>query len=415
MSTLDRNNPFQSQLFEKFIVEYMKEYLNNTQFSRFVGDASSIIHKRTQSKGAGDTIVFPTRQTFEPVIRRGSEQLVGNENEITLVTDEVRIDTLRFATRITNEQLLEIQSKTNFDSHIRADLLQQASLMNTKRFVSQFALAFTPTTTANRGLINYPFSYAELNTFREAAGIDANNAAGDAVSNERLMFGLDFRTNQATVLATVSDAAFTGFQNDALNAAGAGHSMSVKHISKLFNLASVGGRTAIANKEAAIRPYKVQSPHNGYTDNRYVLFMAPETYYHMRDNDTEWRAQVVRGTIEVHSQPTELYGSAYKGSIEGVDVVIVNEFSNFITTSGSNNTKIAYSALCGASAMGMAYGAIPTFKMDERDFGMHSAIAHVEISGFKVLKYPSKQNLAIKGNNPLLIDNGIIHSFVKLT
>lgn len=407
MATLDRNNPFQVQLFEKFIVDYLKEYLNNTQFSRFVGDASSVVHKKTQSKGAGDTIVFPTRQTFEPVIRRGTEQLVGNENEITLVTDEVRIDTLRFATRITNEQLLEIQSKTNFDSHIRADLLQQASLMNTKRFVSQFALAFTPTTLANRSLINMNYSYAELKAFMAAAGINTNNAAGDAISSERVIFGLDFWTNQADVVTTVADANFTGV-------GGNGHNMTVKHISKLFNLASVGGRAATAYKEAAIRPYRVQSPHNGYTDNRYVLFMAPETYYHMRDNDADWRAQVFRGTIEVKSQPSELYGAAYKGSIEGVDVVIVNEFSNFINNNGNGGSLIAYSALCGASAIGMAYGAIPQFKLDERDYGMHKGIAHEEISGFKPLKYPSKNNPLIKGNNPLLIDNGIIHSFVKL-
>lgn len=406
MATLDRNNPFQVQLFEKFIVDYLKEYLNNTQFSRFVGDASSIIHKKTQAKGAGDTIIFPTRQTFMPVVRRGTEQLVGNENEITLVTDEARIDTLRFATRITNEQLLEIQSKTNFDSQIRADLLQQASLMNTKRTVSQFSLAFSPVTMANRGLVNYDFSYVELNTLREGSGINANNPAGDAVSSERLMFGLDYWTNQATVGETVDDANFTVAN---------GHTMSVKHISKLFNLASVGGRSTTAFKEAAIRPYMVKSPHNGYTDNRYVLFVAPETYYHMRDNDAEWRAQVNRGVIEVTHQPTELYGAAYKGSIEGVDVVIVNEFSNFITTTGVGGTQVAYSALCGASAIGMAYGAIPQFKMDERDYGMHKGVAHEEISGFKVLKYPSKNNPAIKGNNPLLIDNGIIHSFVKLT
>ncbi len=406
MATLDRNNPFQVQLFEKLVTDYLKEYLNNTQFSRFVGDASSIIHKRTQSKGAGDTIIFPTRQTFMPVVRRGTEQLVGNENEITLVTDEVRIDTLRFATRITNEQLLEIQSKTNFDSHIRADLLQQASLMNTKRTVSQFALAFSPTTVANRSLINMDYSYADLNTLREAAGINTNNAAGDAVSNERLMFGLDYWTNQPDVVSTVDDANFSVAN---------GHTMCVKHISKLFNLASVGGRAAIVNKEAAIRPYKVQSPHNGYTDNRYVLFVAPETYYHMRDNDAEWRSQVVRGTVEVNSQPTELYGAAYKGSIEGVDVVIVNEFSNFITTTGNGGTQVAYSALCGASAMGMAYGGIPQFKLDSRDYDMHHGIAHEEISGFKVLKYPSKGNPLIKGNNPLLIENGIVHSFVKIT
>lgn len=407
MAILNRNNIFQSQLFEKNVLApYLKEYRNNTQFSKFMGGSSSIIHNIMEQKGQGDTIVFPTRQTFMPIVKRGEEQLAGDESEITYVTDEVRIYNLRFASRITNEQLLKLQTKAQLDSDVRDDLLYQSSLLNTKRVVSSFGLSFTPTTTGDRNLINYDWAYSDLTAYMLASGIDANNGAGDAVSSQRLMFGQDYRTNEATVNNVVSAANFSVAN---------GHTMSVNHIVRLVNLARTGGRTATAYKESAIRPYRVVNPYNGYADNRYILFVAPETYAHMRSNDADWRNQVIRGVIENQYQPSTLYGSAYKGSIEGVDVIVVDEFSNYITTSGAGGTQVAYSALCGASAIGFAMGSIPTFATDERDYGMHKGIAHVEISGLKALKYPSKGNPALKGRNPLLVDNGIIHSFVKIS
>lgn len=407
MAILDRNNIFQSQLFEKNVLApYLKEYRNNTQFSKFMGGSTSIIHNIMEQKGQGDTIVFPTRQTFMPIVKRGEEQLAGDESEITYVTDEVRIGNIRFASRITNEQLLKLQTKAIIDNDVRDDLLYQSSLLNTKRVVSSFGLAFSPTTTNDRSLINYDWAYSDIAAKIIACGIDANNGVGDAVSSQRTMFGQDFRTNEATVTAVASAANFSVAN---------GHTMSVKHIVRLVNLARTGGRIGTAYKESAIRPYRVVNPYNGYADNRYILFIAPETYSHMRDNDADWRNQVIRGVIENQYQPSTLYGSQYKGSIEGVDVIVVDEFSNYITTSGNGGTQVAYSALCGASAIGFAQGSIPTFATDERDYGMHKGIAHVEISGLKALKYPSKGNPALKGRNPLLVDNGIIHSFVKLT
>lgn len=406
MATLDRNNPFQTQLFERKILEYLQEYRNNTQFSKFMGGVGSIIHNKIESKGDGDTMVFPTRQTFMPRTKRGEEQLVGDESELTYVTDEIRISNFRWATRITNDALLKIQAKTDFDGDVKDDLLYQASLINTKRIVSQFGLALSPTTASDRGLINYDWSYSDIAAKMIACGIDANNAAGDAVSSQRVVFGNDFRTNEATVTAAVGAAGFS---------AANGHAPSVKHIVRLVNLARTGGRAATLYKEAAIRPYNVKNPHNGYADNRYIYFVSPEYYSYLRDNDADWRNQVIRGVIENQYQPSMLYGSAYKGSIEGVDVIVVDEFSNYVTASGNGNALVAYSVLCGASAMGFGMGGTPTFETDMRDYKMHKGVAHTEISGLKVLKYPSKGDPKKKGTNTLLVDNGIVHSFTRLS
>jgi hypothetical protein len=103
----------------------------------------------------------------------------------------------------------------------------------------------------------------------------------------------------------------------------------------------------------------------------------------------------------------------YKGSIEGVMVIVINEFDKLVITNAEGNTY-AYSALCGASAIGLGMGADPMFTLrSSTDYGMYSGVAHNEISGMKVLKYPSK-SIGLRGNNTNLVENGIIHSFTTI-
>ena len=45
---------------------------------------------------------------------------------------------------------------------------------------------------------------------------------------------------------------------------------------------------------------------------------------------------------------------------------------------------------------------------------MYHGLAHIEISDAKVLKFPSKTDLTKKGLNSLRVENGMIHSFVRL-
>ncbi len=195
----------------------------------------------------------------------------------------------------------------------------------------------------------------------------------------------------------------TGFQITQNN-------MGVAHIYQLVKLAQMGSRIGVQNKEAAIRPYKTMGARNGFVDNRYILFISPDAYNRLRQ-DTAWQAQVSRGIIENENQPSVLYGSMYKGTIEGVMVIVVPELAS-LTVTGTGGAAANYSIFCGASAMAYAMGSVPTFtERSSTDYGLYSGIAHNEISAFKVLKYPSKGNLKTKGNNNLLVDNGIIHSF----
>lgn len=402
MATLDRNNPYQEKLFEKKVLHpYWTEYYNNTLFSRFIGSQrDAVIHLINQKKGEGDTIIFPVQQVFAPNVKRGAEQLTGNESNLTFSSDVVSIDLIRFGIAISGEDLLKLQIKQELNESVKYELLRQASNYNTQRIVRSFGLSFAPSIINNRNFINYDWAYSDIVTKISACGIDTLNASGDAMSSNRVVFGKDFRTNETLVGDVLAKAGFT---------AANGHVMSLDHIRRLAMLARMGSKAGTLNKENPIAPYRVAGTQLGVADNRYVLFLGEQAFLYMATYDADWKSQVNRGVIETASQPSIQYGTTYKGSVEGVDIVIVKELDDYIS-SGT-----AYSVLCGAGAIAFAQGLMPQIKYQDSDYEYRRAVAHVEISAFKPLKYPSKSDLNQKGSNSLLIDNGMIHSFTKIS
>ena len=410
MSTFDRNNPFQNLLFERRVIEkYLDDMIIATDFFRFAGSDNSVIYTKIEQKGQGDQIVFPLRQTFAPSIALGNEQLEGNEQELTYVSDNLQIGRVRFATKVTDEQLLEIQVKRDLTSEIRNDLISQASLFNTNRVLNSLAFAFDGGN-AILPAINQQLAFSELTQRILNSRLDYNNGG---VSRARVLIGDPnlVNGNSRTTYSTLASALL------AANFPVATNTMNVSHIRQLANQAQTGKSLNISDssftvQESSVKPYQYKN-HLGFQDKRYVLFIAPETYSKLV-NDPSWQAQVSRGIIETQDQPSIIYGSMYKGTIEGIMVMVIPEFSNLIITNGAGN-NYAYSVLCGASAIGWGQGNTPTFaSRSSTDYGLHTGIAHIEISGMKVLKYPSKSK-GIRGNNTNLVEYGLVHSFTTIS
>jgi len=410
MATLDRNNIFQNELFEKnVLIPYLQDYRNITNFARFMGGSDAVIYNKMEHKSEGDRIIFPLRQTFDPIVSIGNEQLEGNENELTYVSDKVDVGRIRYATLLTDEQLLSLQTKFNLDSDVRADLLAQADSFNTQRILSAFALSFDGGAAGVVPTLNQQFTYAQLQARILASRVDLANGG---ISRSRILIGDPnlvggkTRTTYATLTAALTVDNFPVDTN----------TMNVSHIRQLFNQSATGQSLNISNatytsKESSIRPYKYKT-HQGFEDKRYVLFIAPETYNKLASDQT-WISQVNRGVIENQDQPSILYGSMYKGTIEGVMIIVIPELSNLIITNGAGNTY-AYSIFCGAAALGFGMGQTPTFTFrSSTDYGLYRGLAHNEISGIKVLKYPSK-SIGVKGNNTNLVEYGVAHSFTTL-
>lgn len=400
MTIFDRNDPFQSLTFERNIITpYLEEYSNTTMFDRFTGGPDSVIFAKVSKAGQGDDIVYNQRQNFDATVKIGNERLIEAEDKLTYGVDRLRVGFFRFGTRITNKQLQELQINHRFDPDVRSQLLWQGERLNSQRIMRQFGLAFAEN---SRGMPNQRYTYPELIDKIKACGIDAP-VNGEAVSRSRLMFGLD----KGLAANTVNDA----IANAVLNSA-ADDTLTANHLFKLASLASKGSRTNVLNKETPIRPYTMGKNRMGFPNKKYMLITSDDAFYKL-SQDPNWRDQQIRGTIENEEQPSILFGSNYKGTLHGVMVVTIPEFSNYIFTN-DNGTTIAYSAFLGASAMGLGIGQIPSFASESYDYGLYHGLAHIEISDAKVLKFPSKTDLAQKGVNPLRVENGMIHSFVRL-
>lgn len=415
MATFDRGNLFQTELFEKnVLIPYLQDYRNVTNFARFMGGSDAVIYNKMESKGDGDRIVFPLRQTFDPAVAIGNEQLEGNEQELTYVSDMVDVGRIRFATLLTDTQLMSLQTKFQLESDVRADLLSQADMLNTKRILQSFALAFDGGAAGVVPNLNQQFTYADLRARILASRLD--QAAG-GISRARILIGDPTLSgngnNSKTTYASLAVALISGNGGFAADR----HKMNVNHIRQLFNQAATGQSLTITDntftvKESSIRPYKYKT-HLGFEDKRYVLFIAPETY-NMLATDPVWQAQVNRGVIENQDQPSILYGSMYKGTIEGVMVIVIPELSNFLIRNLANDQTYAYSMFCGAAAVGFGMGQTPTFTFrSSTDYELYKGLAHNEISGLKLLKYPSKAR-GVKGNNNNLVEYGVVHSFTTI-
>jgi len=403
MAIFDRNDPFQSLDFERNIVNpYLTEYRNNTMFDRFTSKSpDSPIFVKVGGAGSGDTIVFNQRQNFAPSIKLGQEQLIMAEDSLTFGVERLIIGEFRFGVKITDKLLQELQISHKFDPELRADLLAKGEYRKTQRMMHQFGLAFSEN---NRGMPNQPYSYSDLVEKMKACGIDINQN-GEAVSNSRLLFGADKRNAENTVGAVLNTGVMT-------NANGVDQ-LTVNHLFRLADLAQKGSRTEVENKEAAIKPYMTKKNRLGYADRRYLLLTSSDAYADLAQ-DPEWTAQMNRGVIETEEQPSLLFGSNYKGTVHGVMVVTIPEFSNYVFENGQT-VKYAYSAFLGCSAIAMGIGQKPLLRYDNFDYKMHQGLAHIEISDAKVLKFPSKSDPSKRGTNSLRVENGMIHSFVRLS
>lgn len=410
MATFERSNIFQNELFMKnVVIPYLQDYRNVTNFARFMGGSDAVIYNKMENKGDGDRIIFPLRQTFDPAVAIGNEQLEGNEQELTYVSDMVDVGRIRFATLLTDVQLTNLQTKFQLESDVRADLLSQADVLNTKRILQSFALAFDGGAAGVNPSLNQQFSYSDLRARILASRLD--QAVG-GISRARILIGDpnlvggNARTTYADLVTALAVANFPVATN----------TMNVSHIRQLFNQAATGQSLTITNaaytvKESSVRPYKYKT-HLGFEDKRYVLFIAPETYNKLAA-DPVWQSQVNRGVIENQDQPSILYGSMYKGTIEGVMVIVIPELSNFLITNAAGNIY-AYSLFCGAAAVGFGMGQTPTFTFrSSTDYELYKGLAHNEISGLKLLKYPSKVR-GVRGNNNNLVEYGVVHSFTTI-
>lgn len=416
---------------------YFKEYQNLTKFSRFMGETNDniIMVKRVKE---GNAVVIPVNQIFYDMnIKYGADTLSGAEQELTYDYMQFNVARQSWAMKITDEMYQRLVYGRDFPADIKRNLLNQVEFNLNRRIVQSFgvALSFQSTSTVTQGnlnYVNYVWDYPALTARMIACGIDGAGAAnGDNVSSSRLMLGYNF--NDPANIANngyVAGGAISAMLGSANFGGAAGNfaanQFNISHIRKCIKLAEIGTRLPNTNpfgsvyQENPIKPYRMEAEREGYPNSVYLYLISPSAYEFIVTT-ADWQAQVARGVIERDSQPSILWGSNYKGTIEGAMIVTVPEFDNYLVpcrgAAGAASALATYSVLLGSGAIAYGMSGAPQLKYEERNYDLIHGIAHTEVCGIRPIKFSSKANPNLKGNeqSPVQVDNGMIHCFASIS
>lgn len=357
--------------------EYFKETLLLSPLTLFMGSTPlSIVQVRNLNDGSGVSTDFAFSKNINyknPI--KGYAQLTGKGQLMEFYTDRVVVEQQALLDTLYGVELTKLSTPIAVFERMKP-LLQEAH---------------------NQELVYSILKSATFDSYPLAA---AGTAPTTGPQVNRYVYG-NGRV-QASVDAGV-DAMVTAGPG---TAAAPGDGLSVRHIRKLRNMAIYGG--AVFEQEKRITPYKMELA-EGFASPYYVYFMDTASYESLQ-SDPEWAIYNGRGFKEMANQPTALSGAFFKGQIDNVLVYEVPELGGFQVTSSTNARVASWNLFCGAEAFGLVWAREPWFTQEWTNHRTVVEQAIIEIRGQKALKFPSF-NPAL---NKIPVENGIIHSFVKL-
>lgn len=435
MSIYNRHDSYQKLAFErKFLESYVSEYLQSSLFDYFTGSGpDKVISVIQQNSGEGSAVAFNMQQFFNSPVKTGEEKLMGTADGLTFAVDRVTLHLARFSVGITNQVFQELEVATKFIPSIVESLNTQQKNLSLHRVLQSFGNAFRNRAMVTENINIYANSLSSPVIIRSAyqklrkiildccLSVDGSNitdsGAKEYISANRVVTGntaIKDPNKSTTIKAAIKAICDTNPKQNILNE---------DHLERLKCLAEGSSLDEVHNDEAPIRPYSIKTGYMNFATASYVLFTSEAGFRALRKSE-EWQGQTTRGVIEdSQCQPSILAYSAYRGKLGNIMVVVVPEFSQYIFTpeeigltgdAKTKNIKVAYSALVGGQAFGLATTGYPKVTTEVADHGMIREMAHTEISGIKALKMPSKADPTKKGVNPLRVDLGIIHSFTVI-
>lgn len=350
---------------QTWVTQYLREYVRESGFMPYMGTgADNIIRIRNELKSEGGAylnVPLITRLRGRGV--RGAEVLKGNEDDLGNYNDQVRIDWIRNAVKVPKSTSYKTDIDL-FDAAKPALRTWDAELVrdDTIDALSSIIIPGAPDAqgiAGNDSAVNYDLATAgQRNTFL------VNNS-------DRILFG-NSKANAssgvwATALATIDNT------NDKLTAA-------------TLTLAKRMARTAgKAAGSINIRPYK-----SDMTAGRewFVLFTNSMAFRDLSQDSTIIAANTQARAREgdgMERNPLFQDGDLiYNG-------VIIREIPE-IPTFSNGTIDVGFNFLCGQSALVLAYGQDPTFRVDlKEDYEFRPGVAIEELRGQKKVSYAGKQ------------------------
>ncbi len=355
---------------QRWISSYFSEYVRASKFSPYMGKgATNIINVKYElQEESGKTINLPLITRLKGAGVTGSQVLDGAEEELGNYNMPISVDWRRHGVRV--------PKSTSFKTEI--DLLNAAKTMLRtweseklrddiiKAFLSVWP-ATSSTVGVNYGAITEDLTNGgyEITVAAQAAGASqANLDAWLALNSDRVLFG-SLRSN------------ITG--ND--------------HSAALSTLDTTNDILTPAVGELAKRMAKAASPHirpYQLKDGReyFVMFCHPWAFRDLKRSSEMSQVNRDARPRDVASNPLFQDGDLIK------DGIIYREIEEIptLTDASGGSVEVGPNFLCGAQAVGIAWGQEPSPKTDYiKDYGFRPGVAIEELLGVQKLTFNGKQ------------------------
>jgi N4-gp56 family major capsid protein len=356
---------------QKWLTNYFAEYIRASGYKPYMGTSNNsvIIVKKELQEESGKTINIPLITRLRGNGVTGAQVLDGNEEDLSNYNCAISVDWLRNAVRIPKSTSF----KTELDLWgAGKDMLKMWSAEKLRDDITKAFLSIVPASTTVT-----PVDYGTISLIAAGSGggfeiTAANQAAGASQANldswlvlnqDRVLFGAA-RSNYSSgdhsaALATLDTTA------DKLTAA------VVSQAKRMAKLA-----------DPHIRPYRTEEGREFF-----VMFAGPRSFRDLKTDSTITAANRDARPRDVGSNPIFQDGDLLW------DGVIVREVPEIpILTAAGSSTDVQPNFLCGAQALGVAWGQEPMLQTDlQKDYKFRPGVAIEELRKVSKLHFNGVQ------------------------
>ena len=353
---------------QKWVSSYFSEYVRGSKFRPYMGAGPTniIVTKRELQEEAGKTINIPliTKLTGQGV--SGSQVLDGNEEQLGNYNFPISIDWRRHGVRVPKST----SYKTEIDLlNAARDMLREWEAERLRDDIIEAFLSVIPNTTTT---VPIRYGVATLSANGGYEILPANYIATESEKDAWLV------ANRDRVL----------FGKLRANYSGGDHSAALATIDATDDklTAAVGSLAKRMAKGAApnLRPYKTKDGNEWF-----VMFCEPRSFRDLNEDSTMKTANIEARPRNVESNPIFQDGDLlYRG-------VIYREIDEMPVLAGVGNAGIdvGVNVLCGAQAVGIAWGQMPTPQTDrDKDYKFRPGVAIEELLGVEKIFFRGKQH-----------------------
>lgn len=330
---------------QKWVADYFAEYVRDSGFKPYMGrGANSIINVKMELTPVGKTVNIPLVGKLSGAGVTGQTALEGAEEVLNNYNHQIAIDWLRNGVLQTEDQL----------HYTEMDLLKAS-----REMLKMWSMEKLRTDViSGLGMIS-GLAYASASA--------AQKNAWNAANTDRILFGTsksNYNATHATALLNIA----------------ASQKLSMSVVSLMKRIAKTAS--------PIIRPYKTE---NGSGREYYVMFAGSLAFRDLK---------IDMNTTNLDGRPRDVDNNpVFQDGDLMYDGVIIREIPEIPVTGavGASSAQVAPVYLCGAQAVGLAWGAEPSVRTENRDYGHFKGVAITEARGVNKLVYNGKDHGIVTG------------------